>query len=230
MKINIIIEDADIEALKSLSLLGVDSISIDQLREVMEETTQEAPAQEETVLETNDEKEEDVRGRYTCSHCLTSFTSQNSINSHMKHCSKKPKAVSRKKRRGRKDEPFNPFAPNASANKNKKAIVPETPQYVALTESEIKEAAISYVAGKSGGVISSVDLANVLLVRSIKNGFDGEKPDLYAQLNDKIGNHIKSIGAALTPSLCIVMDMQPDGVQMSLFGPTPGVDELTSRL
>ena len=229
MKVNIIIEDADIEALKTLSLLGVDSISIEQLGEVTEETPQEVLAQEETVLETNDEKEKDVRGRYTCSHCLSSFTSQNSINSHMKHCKKKPKAVSRKKRKGRKDEPFNPFAPNASAERNKR-IAPEKPKYVPLADSEIKDASISYVAGKPGGVISSIDLADVLLARSVKNGFDGDAKDLHAQLNAKIGSHIKTIGAALTPSLCIVMDMQPDGVQMSLFGPTPGVDELTSRL
>lgn len=239
MKINIIIEDADIETLKSLSLLGVDSISIEQLREVMEDTTQEVQPQDDTdkwitsarvsLDELEKEIKTDTRGRYTCSHCLTSFTSQNSVNSHMKHCNKKPKTVRRKRRNARKDDPFNPFAPNASAIKNK-AIVPEKPQYVALTESEIKEAAISYVAGKPGGVISSVDLADVLLARSVKNGFDGEKKDLFAQLNAKIGNHIKTIGAVLTPSLCIVMDMQPDGVQMSLFGPTPGVAELTSRL
>jgi hypothetical protein len=229
MKVNIIIEDADIEALKTLALFGVDSISIEQLREVMEDTIQEVQTQEETVLETEDEKEKDVRGRYTCSHCLASFTSQNSMNSHMKHCKKKPKATSRRKRQGRRDQPFNPFEPNALAKRNATSV-PEKPKYVPLADSEIKDASISYVAGKSGGVISSVDLADVLLVRSVKNGFDGDKKDLFAQLNAKIGDHIKAIGAALTPSLCIVMDMQPDGVQMSLFGPAPGVDELTSRL
>ena len=229
MKVNIIIEDADIEALKTLSLLGVDSISIEQLREVMEDTPQEVQSQEEAVLEIEDEKEKDVRGRYTCSHCLVSFTSQNSMNSHMKHCRKKPKTVRRKRPIRRKDQPFNPFAPNASAERNTKSV-PEKPKYVPLADSEIKDASISYVAGKPGGVISSVDLADVLLVRSVKHGFDGDKKDLHAQLNAKIGNHIKTIGAALTPSLCIVMDMQPNGVQMSLFGPTPGVDELTSRL
>ena len=227
MKINIIIEDADIEALKSLSLLGVDSISIEQLREVMEDTTQEVQTQEEAVSEIKDEK--DVRGRYTCSHCLASFTSQNSINSHMKHCKKKPKATSRRKRGGRRDQPFNPFEPNASAKRNMRTV-PEKPKYVPLADSDIKDATISYVAGKPGGVISSIDLADVLLARSVKNGFDGDTRALHAMLDVKIGNHIKAIGAVLTPSLCIVMDMQPDGVQMSLFGPTPGVDELTSRL
>lgn len=229
MKINIIIEDADIEALKTLALLGVDSISIEQLREVMEDTTQEVQTQEETVLEIKDEKQKDMRGRYTCSHCISSFTSQNSMNSHMRHCKKKPKeAKSRRRRNARRDEPFNPFAPNASAKRNARSV-PEK-QYVPLADSEIKDASISYVAGKSSGVISSVDLADVLLARSVKNGFDGDKKDLHAQLNAKIGDHINAIGAALTQSLCIVMDMQPDGVQMSLFGPAPGVDELTSRL